>query len=180
MKQKFLNNEVWILTFAGGFQRANVYQKEASEAERLDFRLALRAEIEKIVEKYYRATEVSSKEHLKHIKSIIDFTKKYGASHPSLLNQDNKEALNFGITQKVFNLYLKYLWALGQIKTPPHFPVDRIIQMKLRKKEREIISWTKDLDEKNYMALMGFARTKLEENKVSSLAELELVLFERR
>jgi hypothetical protein len=35
--------------------------------------------------------------------------------------------LRFGTSQKAFNLYLKFLWRLGHIPTPPHCPVDGII-----------------------------------------------------
>lgn len=58
--------------------------------------------------------------------------------------------------------------------------VDRIIQQNLGKKESEIISWTKDLTKETYKKLMDYASTKLNEHQVESLAELELILFERR
>lgn len=180
IQTQFLNNEIWILTFAGGFQRANVYAEGANEKSRSDFRAALRNEIEKIVELHYKKVPVQPKEHLAHINSILEFTKMYGQKVPGLLNPKNEEALNFGIAQKVFNLYLKYLWCLGKIPTPPHFPIDRIIQQNLGKKESEIISWTKDLTEEMYKKLMDYASTKLNEHQVESLAELELILFERR
>lgn len=35
--------------------------------------------------------------------------------------------LRFGASQKAFNLYLKYLWRLGQIVEPPHCPLDDIV-----------------------------------------------------
>ena len=37
------------------------------------------------------------------------------------------DRLRYGTSQKAFNLYLKYLWRLGQIPSPPHCPVDRIV-----------------------------------------------------
>jgi hypothetical protein len=39
--------------------------------------------------------------------------------------------LRFGTSQKAFNLYLKYLWALGEIAMPPHCPVDSVVLKKL-------------------------------------------------
>jgi hypothetical protein len=42
----------------------------------------------------------------------------------------SKNLFRVGTAQKALNLYLKYLWCLGEIKTPPHCPFDRgIIQM---------------------------------------------------
>jgi hypothetical protein len=35
--------------------------------------------------------------------------------------------LRFGTSQKALNLYLKFMWRLGKVATPPHCPVDRIV-----------------------------------------------------
>jgi hypothetical protein len=35
--------------------------------------------------------------------------------------------LRYGTSQKALNLYLKFLWRLGKVVTPPHCPVDRIV-----------------------------------------------------
>jgi hypothetical protein len=65
-----------------------------------------------------------------------------------------KGKINFGIAQKMLNLYLKYMWSLGNIQEPPHFPVDRIIQIKLIRTSQttrdypiKIEAWTQFDDE---------------------------------
>jgi len=35
--------------------------------------------------------------------------------------------LRFGTSQKALNCHLKYLWAFGEIPTPPHCPIDSIV-----------------------------------------------------
>jgi hypothetical protein len=35
--------------------------------------------------------------------------------------------LRFGTSQKAFNLYLKYLWAMGEAEMPPHCPIDSVV-----------------------------------------------------
>jgi hypothetical protein len=45
------------------------------------------------------------------------------------LSQDHADALRagrfrFGTAQKALNLYLKYLWCIGRVPTPPHCPFD--------------------------------------------------------
>ena len=58
-----------------------------------------------------------------------------------------------GITQKAFNLYLKYLWCLGLRwieHEPPHCPFDRIVIGKLG---GGLTAWTKVNDKKNTRAL---------------------------
>ena len=51
----------------------------------------------------------------------------------------NNGRLRYGTSQKAFNVYLKYLWHLGEISPPPHCPVDRIVLNALRIAE----AWTK-------------------------------------
>ena len=102
----------------------------------------------------------------------------------------NNEKINFGIAQKMLNLYLKYMWSLGHIQSPPHFPVDRIIQELLNKelkalgiKVQELKAWTQFTDEHHYVKVMNSAReliSKKESFANHSLAELELSLFQRR
>ena len=60
---------------------------------------------------------VSEKEHIKRIKSMCDLLTK---NHGRIL--ENGE-MRFGVTQMGLNIYLKYLWCLGEIPPPPHCPV---------------------------------------------------------
>lgn len=183
MKKTFINNEIWILTFGGAFQRANVYTQNYPEKTRTAFRKALREEVEKIVKDYY-SVQVSEKEHIKHIKSIVSFSEQ-------LKIEGEIIPINFGVAQKMLNLYLKYLWCLGELNhIPPHFPVDRVIQEELNKVARKhniapqvIKPWTQFKDASNYGAVIEFAKTirnGIDEFKQLSLAELELKLFDRR
>lgn len=181
MKKEFLNNEIWILTFGGAFQRANIYKENYSESIRTEFRKTLREEVERVVNnKYYK--NVEEVEHIKFIKNLVLFSK-------NLEIDGNCIPINFGVAQKLINLYLKYLWCLGEIPTPPHFPVDRIIQEKLIKilKENELtilelLPWTQFEDDKHYKKVIKSAKlitNKVKEFKDLSLAELELNIFDR-
>ena len=83
--------------------------------------------------------------------------------------------MNFGISQKLLNLHLKGLWCLGLLKyPPPNFPVDRIIQERL--KICPIIPWTKIQDEKAYLIIMEAAKEIADKHNVS-LPELELRVY---
>ena len=183
MKREFLHNEIWILTFAGGFQRAKIYTGIIDEDQRSEYRQMLRDKIEELVEQHYQ-TNVSEEEHLEHIQSLITYS-------DSLPMFQNKVKMNFGIAQKLLNLYLKYLWCLGELKiVPPHFPVDRIIQEQLNEKAKgfklkplKIEPWTQFLDKSKYMAVIQFAHKIMEASNGQlnySLPELELNLFARR
>ena len=166
-KQNFINSEIWILTFGGGLQRANVYKADTKESERKAFRNAISKFIEfELLPDYIK--KVKPEDHVSNIEAII----RESAEFESILNGCK---LRFGVAQKIFNLYLKYQWCLGNIHEPPHFPVDRIIQTKLESKN--IVNWTAMDSAEEYLRIIGQAEKKLEGKQ--SLAEWELVNFAR-
>lgn len=169
MKIKYLKNEIWSLTFGGAFQRAKVYKDNASDIDKQEFKIKTREFIEAKLLPQYNKKKITDTIHIKNISAFSDFTKKYS----KILNGGK---LNFGVSQKIFNLQLKYLWCLDEINEPPHFPVDRVIQERL--KISPVTSWTKFKNHKDYMNIITQARTQIGEYK--SIAELELNLFERR
>lgn len=182
MKEEFLNNEFWILTFGGGFQRANVYKDRNIPTEvRKEFRQALRNHIENLVNEQYQNT-VSEDNHIENIQSVVFFSKNTTFGEDTI-------SINFGIAQKLLNLYLKYCWCSGRIKTVPvHFPVDRLIQGKLNTEAKavglqgiKLKPWTQFEDEKEYLNVIEFAK-EVRNKKYSgkALAEMELEIFARR
>ncbi len=183
MKNRFLRNEMWMLSLQGGFQRAYCYNLSTKdiEARKVVFKKSLRAHIDDNLLPQY-SQEISDERHMANIRSIIELSQQYAEIF-------SKGMINFGISQKILNLYLKYLWVAGVIPTPPHFPVDRIIQEKLR--IRDLQPWTQfELGDGKYEAVIEAARAILYERKLkkteladeafNSLAELELHLFDRR
>lgn len=61
---------------------------------------------------------------------------------------------------------------------PPHFPVDRIIQQKL--KYKGLFPWTQMPDEIEYLKIINFAKQVAAEKDFESIAGLELNLVTRR
>jgi len=66
----------------------------------------------------------SQAQSLEDLKNIEKFAEEITSEFGDILEGD---VFRIGIAQKILNLYLKYLWVAGEIKTPPHFPVDRIM-----------------------------------------------------
>ena len=173
MKKTFINSEIWSLTISGAFQRANVYKPDVLEKDKKDLKLMLKGYIDNAILPSYKQGNVSDDVHIENINKV----KKYTSNFDKLLTNGQ---FNFGISQKLLNLYLKYLWCLDIIPEPPHFPVDRIIQEKL--KYKPLIAWTKIETPNEYMSIVNFARTKIDlKNEFStSLSIIELNLFSRR
>ena len=166
-KQKFINTEIWILTFGGGLQRANVYKANTNESERKAFRKEIAEFIEfKLLPDY--TSKVETQEHVSNIEAII----RESAEFESILNGCK---LRFGVAQKILNLFLKYQWCLGNIHEPPHFPVDRIIQTKI--KSKDIVNWTEMDSAEEYLKIIELLRDRIGDK--SSLAKWELENFDR-
>ncbi|MDM1549455.1 hypothetical protein HX096_16495 [Empedobacter falsenii] len=171
MKNDFLLYEFWILSVQGGFQRSNAYKKETSDKERIAFRKALKQFVDTELVPQYQMI-VSDNQHENNIITLCNYSKE---NYEHLFV---KGSLNIGVSQKLLNLYLKYQWCAGWIETPPHFPVDRIIQQKLNVKPLK--PWTKFEDINDYRNVIDFAKKEFSKMNYNSLAEMELNIFERR
>lgn len=170
MKEQFILNEIWTLTFGAAFQRASVYKKGIDEEKKGPLKIEIRRFIETELEPQYKNAVVSEAKHISNIYSLSDHSMKFD----SILNGGK---LNFGVSQKLLNLHLKYLWCLNKTRIPPHFPVDRRIQETLKLKP--IVPWTDFDDEKEYMKIVNNVKQKLN-NDFKTVAEYELNHFKRR
>ena len=181
MKSKFIINELWILSIAGAFQRANIYAPNSLRASKKAFKADLKIYLEQLIKAQYYS-EVNELTHINNILVLTEYSKKFD----SLLKNGQ---LNFGVSQKILNLFLKYIWCLKLIPMPPHFPVDRLIQVALNKKAKEnkfksrmIVAWTQLDDKSEYTNIINFAKKIKNADKkytAMSLAEMELALFKR-
>lgn len=171
LKFIFLKKEIWVLTISAAFQRANIYGEEVPEKKRVDFKNFLFEFVEKMVENCYMTVMTDELQHIDNIKKISLASAKYS----DILKN---EKLNFGVSQKILNLYLKYLWCLDKIPVPPHFPVDRLIQGELEIKNP--VSWTQMKDEVEYLKIIEKAKQQLQNLSFQHIAELELHSFKRR
>src|SRR5690242_6379724 len=100
-------------------RRNKVYCRDEVGNERETCRGELRSLMRVTARRY--GQPVSDTEHFAAIRGISD---SLSASFGSILNGGR---FRYGTAQKVLNLYLKFLWRLGQIITPPHCPVDGIV-----------------------------------------------------
>lgn len=147
---------------AAALRRSNTYCENVTDNEKRAFREDICGELEEIAKQY--TTTVDDQTHLKNIKRLQKFAKR----HKDILA--GKE-LRVGIAQKALNLYLKLQWALGNIKEPPHCPLDAIIIKKLQ--NAPPCKWTELNNFGTYEALIQAAR-ELADAKGQSIAVWEL------
>jgi len=172
-QRDFVLNELARLSIQGAFLRGRVYPKTLPPVPKSvdDQRTQLRKELVGLLRGYEKqyAVAVEPMNHennIEAIKSTLN-TKFRGC----LLNQE----FRIGTAQKALNLYLKYLWCLGEVALPPHCPFDAIVIAELnfpRGTTRPV--WTKINSIEEYRKLVEAAKAKAGEK---SLAQWEMELW---
>lgn len=158
IQKQFNLDQVWIMTIQASFQRAKVYKGHTNKEQR---KRELRKQVEDLAQQYDQV--VSDEQHIHNILSLR-------CQDEIGLN------INFGVAQKLLNLYLKYLWTLGYLRyPPPHFPVDRMIQQAL--KYEFLFNWTELDNVETYKRFIEFAKVKMNKKSFDSIAELELAIY---
>jgi hypothetical protein len=172
-KTEYLVRELWILAWNASVQHASLYKAGAWQNQRDQVNAFKRKVIDyirgRIIPQYKEA--VDGLHHCENIRSIIAYANEVDAG---VLG---KNGYKYGVAQKVLNLALKYYWCLGQIKEPPHCPVDKIVIDKTSFRGK--VNWTQILTEKEYLDIISAIRA-LAEKENSSIAQWELDNYERR
>lgn len=165
MENIFIKSEIWSLTIAGVYQRVKIYRDNLSINEIDFFESRLKFYVLALETEHYKKVVLPEK-HLENIEALASFVEE------SDVLEENIPP--FGIAQKFLNLYLKYVWCLGEIKEPPHFPIDRSIQKTMGIPSREVFPWTEIKSRESYMLIISLGKELKGE---TSLADFELRLF---
>jgi len=167
-KWEFIENELIAATIAGAFQRAKIYKESCSDQDRVKLRDSVSIALKEYKKQYYNKVD----EEL-HKTNIIEFADSLTVKHANNLENDK---FRIGIAQKSLNLYLKYLWCLDKIETPPHCPFDSIIinQLGLNEEQKKKHQWTKLDCIDGYQFLVDAGKKKIEKSGYETLAEWEL------
>lgn len=174
-KCEFIEDQLIVNSIGGAFQRAKVYAdaKGADEKERKYLRDKLRDLLRELKRQY--ADEVSNEQHSANIQRIADdLTNEF--AERGLLHENR---FRIGIAQKALNLFLKYLWCLGKVATPPHSPFDDgiIARLPLSQEQKGSLRWTKLDSMADYQILIAAASTQIKTDGYASLSEWELANF---
>jgi len=169
-KKRFLCYELGLLSLKAALStrdsNAPVYAKEVKTHQRTKEKIVFRSILEEL-ENLYAKDDLKEADHLKFIQQTADnVTKKLG-------NKLYQGKFRIGVAQKLINLHLKYLWAMGYIKEPFHCPIDGII----RDKANINYDWTTNDSIEDYKKAIHALREKAGDK---SLSVWELEEFRRR
>ena len=172
-KTEYLERELWILAWNASVQHAALYKNGVwqNQRDQIDiFKSKIIGHVKTKVLPQYNVT-VGEEQHCRNIRDLINYANTIDAG---LLGENGYK---YGAAQKVLNLCLKYYWCLGQIKEPPHCPIDKIIIDKTIYRGK--INWTQMLTEKEYLKVISAVRS-LADRENCSIAQWELDNYERR
>lgn len=121
-KWDFLDEEFLASSIRGAFGHAGIYRGKTPEKRRRE----LGGELRRLLREYARAygSEVPDETHNKNIRELAE---KLSREFKDVMKD---ERFRTGVAQKALNLYLKYLWCMGRIPTPPQCPFDREVLRK--------------------------------------------------
>lgn len=154
-KKEFIHDVIFSNSIQGAFQHIKIFPNEWTDDQKIKFRSKIRILLDEIVEDY-SSEEIQSDEHLRNISKLV-----------------NKGGVNFGVAQKLLNLYLKYLWCLEEIKIPPHCPIDSRI---LSKVGLPNIRWSK-MDKDTYKNVVSHVKEVSRKNGFKNISDWELKVW---
>jgi len=169
-KKQFLCYELGLLSLKAALStrdgEAPVYAKGVKIHQRKKEKKVFRSVLEKL-EVMYAHDGVKENEHLEFIQITADNVSK------ELGNKLHNGRFRIGVTQKLINLHLKYLWVTGFIKEPFHCPIDGII----RDRANISYNWTTNDSIEDYKNAIAKLRKVAGDR---SLSVWELEEFRRR
>lgn len=103
-----------------------------------------------------------------HYKKIEEFRNEVTDQGNGILKNNT---FRYGIAQKMLNLYFKYLWCSGDLKTEPlHCPIDGIVKEILG--NSTLVNWTSMVEMEEYKKYIDLIREK-DKSRSPSQWELE-------
>ncbi|SRR6266849_9203025 len=172
-KWKFIEDELIAATIRGALGRGYVYSdpQDTSNPKRKELQKSLTLLLRDLASQY--ANSVNDQQHKENIQRIAkELT---GNFEKDGLLRENK--FRIGTAQKALNLFLKYLWCLNKVPTPPHCPFDDRIIGKLplseRQKKELKLKWTQLDSLDGYQTLVD-AALKVKTDAYPSLSDWEL------
>ncbi len=170
-KLSFLLAEIELVSWLAAVQRSRPYVTPKPPDSELDkVRAAILSWMAMTLLKRY-SRGCSAKRHLVNLRQLIALSRKVGAE----VFQGGE--IRYGLAAKLLNTWLKGLWCLGLIPTPPHCPVDSVIQQRIPATHR--IPWTQMTTQDQYLRVIC-ALQRAADGTSMSLAEWELSNFSRR
>jgi len=175
-QKRFIGYELGLLTIKAALSTRDrnytIYKKTVKDHQRRPVKNAIRNVLTEIENKY--DTMLSEEEH---VQFILNTANKLTDNIGQYLRN---EEFRIGITQKLINMHLKYLWCSGVVSEPPHCPIDGIIRDKVKVEYPKFnYDWISSNSIEDYTSAVATLHQQAE-SKSQTIAQWELREFRRR
>jgi len=187
-KNQFIIEECMLFSVQAGLATRNknfpIYTRQKPNYETHDKKYQygntskLKYEIFDFLENYLNeisADGMHEEVHLKRITQLADsMSEKF---KPVLHNQ----RFRIGVSQKIINLFLKYMWSINEIPQPLHCPIDGIVKSHIEKHfgKTKLVDWTRLDNIRDYEEYINLIRILIKTSD-DSIAAWELKTWGRR
>jgi len=168
--RNFMREEVFTMTLMAVTQHGRIYAPQPTQRERDEFRSALHKYLDGMAKVYSMPVAEEA-----HVHYIVSLKEQLSASCKRL---HDERGFRIGSAQKALNLFLKYLWCLGEIPEPPHCPFDRRIIEGLELPVGVCQNWADCDHVEHYERWVAAAREEAKKESLS-LAQWELCTYNK-
>jgi hypothetical protein len=188
-KKEFIIRECMLFSVQAGLQTRNknfpIYNNlpEAFTTRREikyqpDNTSNLKIEIFDFLDQYLTEIQEKGITEEVHLAKIQELADRLTAQFKPVLHQGR---FRIGISQKIINLFLKYMWSMGEIPEPCHCPMDGIVKSKIKIEfgRTALTDWTQLDDITEYIDYVETIRNIAEKENMS-IAEWEFHNWGRR
>lgn len=163
---EFIEKIVIGRTIQAAFQRGKVYKPNLKKQHKEEVKESIRGELRRLAQIYNG--NITEEDHIRNIKNL---SRKISRIHRDKLRNGR---LRIGTSQKLLNVYLKFLWCLDTVEEPSHCPIDGIVLREIKNKKK----WTDIKSLRKYRTIINEIRRHIMEND-TTVARWEWELWNR-
>ncbi|WP_319229959.1 hypothetical protein [Draconibacterium orientale] len=187
-KKRFIIENCMLVSVQAGLATRNknfpIYTRTKPNYETHDIKYQwdntskLKYEIFNFLENYLNEISAEGMREEVHLKRITELADSMSEKFKPVLYDGR---FRIGVSQKIINLFLKYMWSINEIPQPLHCPIDGIVKSHIEKHfgKTKLVDWTQLDNIHDYMDYISHINEMLKE-LVDSTAVWELKTWGRR
>ncbi|WP_010662689.1 hypothetical protein [Marinilabilia salmonicolor] len=187
-RKQFFLTEYMLFSVQAGLQTRNknypIYDKDKinvfsrEKVYDTDNTSKLKYDLFDLLSEYLEEIKTKGINEEKHLQQIIKMSDRISELYQKFLFQNR---FRIGISQKIINLFLKYMWAADEIPEPCHCPVDGIVKSHIKNQliNCNLPDWSKLDDINDYKQYIDCIREIAKRDNLS-IAQWELFNWRRR
>ena len=161
----FIEKTILRNTIRAAFQRGNVYADNIIPRNKNILKDDIKTQLRNLSISYYN--NVTEQQH---IQNILFLSQNITENHNDILKENR---FRIGTAQKLLNVYIKFLWCLGEINEPIHCPIDGIVLRQIDDHQ----NWTEIDSIDDYREIISRLRAIIPNNE--TIAQWEHRLWNR-